>query len=414
MSDPMRVKLGGEVAGGSQHQSNQFSAGLFGNSAVTSSMQPATPVSSSINFGARAPSSFPPQATRTGTGFHGFSGFRSTSNNLIPPTTNAATSPSIVLNGQLFGSQNGSNTLIPPATNAATSLSLFPAANFSLCRIAAIRSSRQLPNGSNVSLPQVRHPMASPLTLVASEKVCTPEKSKSTHTFAGGKGHRKLDISMKTSSTEGPVLEIVIGAEDIASRRSWFLPKSLLSSNSVFFEAAIENDSDERQEDSVRLPDVNACTFNLFFEWLYYERYGVPSTDQKTRGASVHAAAWVLGDKLKGMDFKNYAMSRLYFEHDGRVGAGQKFPIMPLDVSLACSNSLSGSSLRRFYFDILAAHFDDLQKVAGLTEEWDKIMAVHTDARASFLHSMTTDKAMRNPVKELEQYMEDPVVSPSK
>lgn len=61
------------------------------------------------------------------------------------------------------------------------------------------------------------------------------------------------------------------------------------------------------------LNDEDPCIFQLFIEWILYGAY-VPETlglKPFHAGISLEAQACVLGDRLRLIDFKNYAVNRL-------------------------------------------------------------------------------------------------------
>jgi hypothetical protein len=109
----------------------------------------------------------------------------------------------------------------------------------------------------------------------------------------------------------------------------------------------------------------------------------------------------MLGDRLRSVKFKNYAMAQL---HD----SVEHSPITPADVKHACKYSAADSKLRKFLLGYVARHFSDFVRVVGTTEEWDEIIGEYADARSFLLRGfrMSVNNKDTGNIKGKEEYME--------
>ena len=76
-------------------------------------------------------------------------------------------------------------------------------------------------------------------------------------------------------------------------------------------------------------------------------------------------------------------MDCLYEAFVARGFMGGRLTLWPSSLEYLCSNTTeaSSSALRRFFLDVLTANFGNPDRIKGTTEEWDKVLANHDDAR---------------------------------
>ncbi|KAF2133382.1 hypothetical protein P153DRAFT_393204 [Dothidotthia symphoricarpi CBS 119687] len=195
----------------------------------------------------------------------------------------------------------------------------------------------------------------------------------------------------------GPSIEIVVGSANNSAtsnhQDSWTLPKALVDRHSTFLRTAPGN--------RIYLPGHDPKIFSLFVGWMYYDHYRLITAAELTF-ANLDAHAWVLGSKLLCVKFQNYAMSRLYIQHTA-VSTPQ--PISTADVEYVCQNSTAGSKLRQFFFDIVATHFADPERVSGGPEAWDWILLEHAEARSLILQGYRMALPERKFMKTMKEYM---------
>ena len=216
---------------------------------------------------------------------------------------------------------------------------------------------------------------------------------------------------------KGPSFKVVVGPTDKSSfpnyeTESWSLPKALICYQSPFLNAACNRDFRERNENCIYLPEDEPKIFGLYVEWMYYGTYTLgpqPNADFG-RDVSTDAKAWVLGDKLLSVNFKNYAMRRLYTQY---AINGNPKPVRITDIKYACMNSAVSSPLRRFFFDLATAHFHNTARIVGTAEEWDEFLQDHADVRVFLLGGFRMDFHQRQFFKTMDAYMEKEQVQPS-
>ncbi|KAF1842096.1 uncharacterized protein K460DRAFT_370101 [Cucurbitaria berberidis CBS 394.84] len=209
---------------------------------------------------------------------------------------------------------------------------------------------------------------------------------------------------------KGPGIDVVIGPRDALSlpkegTEAWSLPRALICHYSPYLEAACTRDFRECQENYIKLPEDDPKIFDLFVEWMYYNEYTLTTRHDEELGriANSNSEAWVLGDKLLSTDFKNYAMSRLYAQY--ATDTSPK-PIRTIDVKYAYLHSAANSPLRRFFFDLVVAHFNDRARVVDTTEEWWQVMKEYVDFGELLLGVLRTGTDRRHLIKDKDIYME--------
>lgn len=127
-------------------------------------------------------------------------------------------------------------------------------------------------------------------------------------------------------------IKITVGPKD--EEISWTLPKSLLTHHSEFFNAALNGTFAESKSNSMTMPEDSPRAFRLFVQWLYVGDIMVNDIDDWLE-------AWVLGDKLGNIAFRDCAMTKLINGHTYSA-------IQPETVSTAYRKSVSGSNIRKW------------------------------------------------------------------
>ncbi|KAJ4305233.1 hypothetical protein N0V90_000764 [Kalmusia sp. IMI 367209] len=193
-------------------------------------------------------------------------------------------------------------------------------------------------------------------------------------------------FSFGHSAQQRPAIEIVVGPDPLTDQReTWWLPTSLISHYSAFLKAACSHEFKEKEENRITLTDEDPKTFALFVEWMYYDKYSLIFDFQAKGDCSKDAKAWILGDRLMSVPFKNYAMERIYNRHTVFTLSAA---VSTVDFEYVCANTTEGSKLRRFYIDFVVTHFAKPDKVVGKTKEWDNVLMDHDDARTSLLNAL--------------------------
>jgi hypothetical protein len=161
----------------------------------------------------------------------------------------------------------------------------------------------------------------------------------------------------------------------------------------------------------IALPEDDPHIFQLFVEWIMYGDYtaGTTALQSATPRVSIDSQAWVLGDRLRSTEFKNYAMGRLYDRYATNFAP---MPVTPADVRYAFTNSSANAKIRQIFLDLVTLHFKD-PRVQGEIEEWDAIMQEHAELRMHLLLHMRSSSNERTPVLLKKTYMatEEPHVN---
>ena len=185
-----------------------------------------------------------------------------------------------------------------------------------------------------------------------------------------------------------------------ATRKTWALPKALISHYSSFLEARCSTPTFGMPQQPIELTHDDPKVFSLLVEWMLYGTY--TTSPNLSADNTLDADAWVLGDKLKVANFQNLAMDHLYRQHNGLFN--QK-PVTPAAIRHACANTPAGSLLRQFYFDILAQNYTKPEMLKGTIAELDAVLQEYPEARTFLLESLRKDPAQRAFVKSEANYM---------
>lgn len=208
----------------------------------------------------------------------------------------------------------------------------------------------------------------------------------------------------------GPTIAVVVGAElNSAVQDSqigiWSLPQALLSHYSGTLKDVCRPESPGAEDIRIALPKSDPVIFDLFVEWIYYGSYTVDLTTTTSNypGVSLDAQAWILGDTIKAVHFKNYVMERLYNEYSR--GFAPK-PITIADVKYVCTYSAKNSKMLQLFLDLLALHFRDTTRVKGTIVQWDDVMQQHPRIRLCLLLGLRSGRDDAKSIHPKETYME--------
>lgn len=132
-------------------------------------------------------------------------------------------------------------------------------------------------------------------------------------------------------------IEITVGPKD--EEVTWILPKELLTHDSDFFKAAFNGTFAEAKSRSISMPEDNPKAFRLFVQWLYFR-------DITLYDVSEWLEAWILGDKLGNIAFRDCAMTILVKKHEEMF-------IRSTTVATAYRKSVLRSKLRKWALEQL-------------------------------------------------------------
>jgi hypothetical protein len=218
-------------------------------------------------------------------------------------------------------------------------------------------------------------------------------------------------------SFRGPGVEVVVGSESEVSttvkpREVWFLSRALISHFSPTLKNVCDRSKHGNNEMRIVLNDEDPCIFQLFLEWMLYGAYVPETLDLKPfhSGVSIEAQAWVLGDRLRSIDFKNYAMNRLYDQYATNFAPK---PVTTADMRYVFGESNANSPLRQIFLDLFAAYFKNKSRIQGETEEWDAVMQDYAELRMHFLIGLRSGPDEPKLHFQKRTYMEVERVAPS-
>lgn len=159
------------------------------------------------------------------------------------------------------------------------------------------------------------------------------------------------------------------------------------------------------------LNDEDPCIFQLFLEWMLYGACVPETLDLKPfhAGVSLEAQACVLGDRLRSIDFKNYAMNRLYEQYATNFAPK---PVTTAAMEYAFRASNTNSRLRQIFLDLFVAHFKDKSRIQGETV-WDTVMQELPELRMHFLIGLRSSPDEPKLRFQKKTYIEVEPVAPS-
>lgn len=210
---------------------------------------------------------------------------------------------------------------------------------------------------------------------------------------------------------QGSGVEIQVGAKTTPlsgngtkSFETWCLPMNLVLHYSPYAKE-ICSSSSQGSCKQLKLRDHQPVTFGLFAEWLYYGSYQGFSA---VSNSNIDAQCWVLGNKLRCIEFQNYAIRRLYDQHT-RLMFGRSMTCD--DVRYVWDNTSPGSKLRKFYMNFVVEHFGSPFKLLGSSTDWDTILQNHSEIRISLLEIFRHSTSSQSRVENIDKYLESNSIS---
>lgn len=153
-------------------------------------------------------------------------------------------------------------------------------------------------------------------------------------------------------------------------------------------------------DNKVALPEDDPDTFELFVQWLY-----AGGIDTEATNSEPYVKAWILGDKLKCLTFRDHAMLQTLNCH--KRGEYPEQPIIPQSLLLAYNETKAESKLRRWALDqfkfnsskgILSGRSEGLapvlEEVRDRTEETTRALV------------RSGSQGIRNPYEQGHKYLE--------
>ncbi|KAF5589015.1 sdr family [Fusarium subglutinans] len=210
----------------------------------------------------------------------------------------------------------------------------------------------------------------------------------------------------KMQLLQGNGVEIQVGTKPPSSNgdeadsfKTWCLPINLVSHYSPYLKetcSLILQESNKR----IRLHNHPPDVFGLFVEWMYYGSY---ESSSSVSIENADAKGWVLSDKLRSVEFKNYAMRRLYEQHTRPIFGR---PMTCDDVQYVWSNTSPGSKLRNFSMHFIVEHFGSPAKLLGSSTDWDTLLQTQAEIRILLLDKFRKSISSPIRVESIDEYLE--------
>jgi hypothetical protein len=202
-------------------------------------------------------------------------------------------------------------------------------------------------------------------------------------------------------------MQVIVKSES-GEEKSWAIPKALLSRHSGYF-IRLRNFK-EGEDGAVVLQDFDPDIFRLFVEFIYYGRYSYLDDLEDQNRIRDSARAWVLGDYLDAVEFKNFAMRNLHDIYFPPGDAKPKVGIGANAIDYCCKHATARSTLNNLYLKFTIKWYHD-QDLIGYTAknrwEWDALWDEHRAFRNRLLYYLNQRECERARFMDsLEQFME--------
>lgn len=159
---------------------------------------------------------------------------------------------------------------------------------------------------------------------------------------------------------EVPTVTIFVGKD----QKPFYVHLDLLCNASTFFKAAFLGNFKEGSEKTMQLPEDDEETFELFVDWLYYQRYEMlpkveaddddedkgdeDDEDDETNKRYLSAfRLFVFANKYMVSHLKNLVIETLFVDLAGQTGLGPGTS----PITYAYENTTRGSGLRKLVAD---------------------------------------------------------------
>ena len=195
---------------------------------------------------------------------------------------------------------------------------------------------------------------------------------------------------------------MTVGAS--SEQKTWYLPKSVLTHCSPFFDAALNGNFVEASSKAVDLPEDDPIAFEMWATWLSSGKCKDSFEYQSCNYAYVRA--WILADKLACPAFKDHVMSQCLDWFDSDV-------LWLGMIKVAYEVSSPGSKLRRLFVDWFV--WDKLN--GDLTEDADGIIKFLREL-PEFSEDVVRREVkagrgiIQSPLEKQDQYYENPGFKP--
>ena len=158
----------------------------------------------------------------------------------------------------------------------------------------------------------------------------------------------------QSASLSGRCLDVLVGPE---SPIPFSVHENLIRASSDFFDKAMSHDWKESEERSVSLPEEDPKTFQLYLHWLYCKTLPVKSDSIRNTELVKLAKAYVLGDRLLDLDFKDKVIDAI-IDKSRSSSLGLYGYMLDPATAYIYKNTLEGSKARLLFVDLYLGEGD--------------------------------------------------------
>jgi hypothetical protein len=202
-------------------------------------------------------------------------------------------------------------------------------------------------------------------------------------------------------------MQVTLIASNLAEK-TWMLPKALLAHHAGYFRRTER--FREGEQNKITLESFQPEIFELIVEFVYFGRYSNIDKLEDTARIRDSARAWVLGDCLDAVAFKNFAMKSLhniYFPAHTKI---PKLTVGPKLIDYCCAMTTGNSKLYQFFIAVLVGYWHDNDIICYShkeREQWDAIWDEHRDVRSDVLFYTNQKPSIRKEsYRGLDHYLE--------
>jgi hypothetical protein len=220
----------------------------------------------------------------------------------------------------------------------------------------------------------------------------------------------------------GTTIQIVVGTpagefSSSSSRYVWNVEQDLISHYSptlwdAYNRPRHSHGQGTNEKTVVTLPEDDPYIFELFYMWMLDGTITQRTTSLVARDQAVNPdlQAWVFGDQMRSIGFKNYILNRIYDQHVMNLSPKA---VTPADVAYVFKHTADASKLRQFYLDLFPKQWKSMPCISRDFQEWDNVVREHKDFRMRFYETMRPDEYEKPVVLFKDTYMEAVYVSPA-
>ena len=154
-----------------------------------------------------------------------------------------------------------------------------------------------------------------------------------------------------------PIVTVLVGTEEEAFHVHW----PVLLASSAFFRARLKPEWSRQESESIRLPDFDSRSFNLYVNWLYTR--GIPHVNVITESCSTRSDEWlllaetyVLGEALVDTAFQASVLEVLRYMGDATSERESFWSVASEIIAVVYEGTPAGSPARDYLLELFLRH----------------------------------------------------------